>query len=116
MYRIGLFLSTTARVLATGKTARLPRRSGPLGDCFTQSPLGDALRRAVALTLQGSLCGVVGYAVMVAKVPERWVPGAFDLWGHSHQWWHVLTILGPVLCLEAGRVILAARLQDSCPA
>jgi predicted membrane channel-forming protein YqfA (hemolysin III family) len=79
--------------------------------------LGDALRGAVRLTLTGSACGVVGYVVMVAKVPERWsAEGRFDTWGHSHQWWHVLTIAGPVLCLEAGRLLLAARLQHACPA
>lgn len=78
---------------------------------------GDALRGAAKLTLMGSLCGVAGYAVMVSKVPERWSRhGVFDTWGHSHQWWHVLTIAGPVLCLEAGRDLLAARLEHACPA
>mmetsp|Transcript_51680 Transcript_51680/g.103748 ORF Transcript_51680/g.103748 Transcript_51680/m.103748 type:complete len:386 (+) Transcript_51680:122-1279(+) len=93
--------------------------------------LGDLLREGVALTLYGSACGVVGYAVMVAKVPERWFAptslsstttggahpgsGLFDLWLHSHQWWHVLTIVGPVLCLEAGRTLLHARVLHACP-
>jgi len=77
---------------------------------------GEALRRAARLTMVGSMCGVVGYGVMVSKVPERWSrQGAFDTWGHSHQWWHVLTVVGPVLCLEAGRGLLAARLAHACP-
>jgi predicted membrane channel-forming protein YqfA (hemolysin III family) len=80
--------------------------------------LGELLREGVTLTLVGSACGVIGYAVMVAKVPERFFAhsGRFDLWLHSHQWWHVLTIVGPILCLEGGRVILHARLTFSCSA
>lgn len=79
------------------------------------SGLGDALRDGVGLTLMGSLCGVLGYGLMVAKLPESLAPGKFDLWFHSHQWWHVLTMLGPVLCLEAGRLFLRARLDFECP-
>jgi len=70
----------------------------------------------MALTLYGSACGVLGYAVMVAKVPERvFSHGRFDFGLRSHQWWHVLTIVGPVLCLEAGRILLHARLEHACP-
>jgi predicted membrane channel-forming protein YqfA (hemolysin III family) len=84
--------------------------------------LGASLRFHVALTLVGSMCGVLGYGIMVAKVPERWAPqagpwaGCFDTWGSSHQWWHLFTILGPCVCLEAGRGLLAARLAHACPA
>mmetsp|Transcript_6879 Transcript_6879/g.8863 ORF Transcript_6879/g.8863 Transcript_6879/m.8863 type:complete len:316 (+) Transcript_6879:72-1019(+) len=76
--------------------------------------LGESLRNAVALTLIGSMCGVVGYGIMVTKVPESLWPGKFDYWFHSHQWWHVLTAVGPVICMEAGRSMLAARLDFAC--
>jgi adiponectin receptor len=76
--------------------------------------LGEALRSSVALTLVGSLCGVFGYAIMVTKVPESIWPGRFDYWFHSHQWWHILTAVGPVICMEAGRSMLAARLDFTC--
>lgn len=29
-----------------------------------------------------------------AKVPERFAPGRFDVWGHSHQIFHVCVLLG----------------------
>ncbi|KAJ8008027.1 hypothetical protein DPEC_G00100470 [Dallia pectoralis] len=29
----------------------------------------------------------------ISKVPERLSPGRFDIWGHSHQWFHVCTFL-----------------------
>lgn len=28
------------------------------------------------------------------RVPEVWKPGRFDLWGHSHQVFHVLMAIG----------------------
>ncbi|KAJ0973672.1 hypothetical protein J5N97_015637 [Dioscorea zingiberensis] len=36
----------------------------------------------------------IGVIVYVARVPERWMPGKFDLIGHSHQLFHVLVIAG----------------------
>lgn len=32
----------------------------------------------------------LGLLVKSVEVPERFAPGKFDLWGSSHQWWHVL--------------------------
>ena len=76
------------------------------------------LQAAVFRTVLGSSCGVAGYAIMQAKVPERFFPGKLDLLFHSHQWWHVLTIVGPVLCMQAGQAMLHVRLssgEDDAP-
>lgn len=29
----------------------------------------------------------------ISKIPERLAPGCFDIWGHSHQWFHCCTFL-----------------------
>lgn len=29
----------------------------------------------------------------ITKVPERFSPGKFDIWGHSHQWFHCCTFM-----------------------
>ncbi|CAL8240346.1 unnamed protein product [Merluccius merluccius] len=29
----------------------------------------------------------------IGKIPERLAPGRFDVWGHSHQWFHCCTFL-----------------------
>ncbi|KAM9836852.1 membrane progesterone receptor epsilon [Aulostomus maculatus] len=29
----------------------------------------------------------------ISKFPERFAPGRFDIWGHSHQWFHCCTFL-----------------------
>ena len=35
-----------------------------------------------------------GAAIYAARVPERWVPKTFDIWGSSHQIMHVLVVCG----------------------
>lgn len=41
-----------------------------------------------------------GGALYVARVPERWLPGKLDLLGHSHNWMHILVILGAHIRLQ----------------
>lgn len=36
---------------------------------------------------------VVSALFNISKIPERLSPGRFDIWGHSHQWFHVCTFL-----------------------
>ena len=31
------------------------------------------------------------------RIPERWRPGSFDVWGASHQIFHVCAVLGAAL-------------------
>jgi len=35
----------------------------------------------------------IGFCFFHFRVPERWRPGAFDVWGGSHFWWHVAVLL-----------------------
>lgn len=44
------------------------------------------------VVLQGLLY-VTGAAIYAARVPEKWSPGRFDIWGSSHQIFHVLVVL-----------------------
>ncbi|WPG99297.1 HlyIII-domain-containing protein [Acrodontium crateriforme] len=55
----------------------------------------DQLERQIGLSWlvsQGVLY-VAGAAIYAARVPERWQPGRFDIWGSSHQIFHVLVVL-----------------------
>jgi len=56
-----------------------------------------------AQILSGAVANVACYAIGIvfyaSKVPERWCPGAFDNWLHSHQLWHICCFLGPVCLL-----------------
>ena len=39
----------------------------------------------------------IGMVPFLYKVPERWIPtGLFDIWGASHQLWHLAIIMGTV--------------------
>ncbi|SMY20961.1 unnamed protein product [Zymoseptoria tritici ST99CH_1A5] len=39
---------------------------------------------------------IVGAAIYAGRVPERFNPGAFDIWGSSHQIFHVLVVMAAV--------------------
>ncbi|CAD6593870.1 MAG: hypothetical protein ASARMPRED_008163 [Alectoria sarmentosa] len=45
----------------------------------------------------GGLSYVSGALIYAARFPESLKPGAFDIWGHSHQTFHVMVVLGAVL-------------------
>ena len=42
-----------------------------------------------------------GAAIYALRVPERWFPRTFDIWGNSHQIMHVLVVMG-ALSFEKG--------------
>ena len=50
------------------------------------------------LVTQGALY-VTGAAIYAARMPERWAPGKFDIWGSSHQIFHVLVLVAAALHL-----------------
>jgi len=56
----------------------------------------------------------IGVTVYALRIPERWLPGKFDLIGHSHQLWHVLVIAGAYTHYLAGLVYLSWREIDGC--
>eukprot|EP00184_Porphyridium_aerugineum_P006582 CAMPEP_0184699832 /NCGR_PEP_ID=MMETSP0313-20130426/5941_1 /TAXON_ID=2792 /ORGANISM="Porphyridium aerugineum, Strain SAG 1380-2" /LENGTH=456 /DNA_ID=CAMNT_0027158961 /DNA_START=364 /DNA_END=1734 /DNA_ORIENTATION=+ len=31
----------------------------------------------------------LGFIIFGLRLPERWIPGKVNLWGHSHQLWHI---------------------------
>lgn len=52
------------------------------------------MRQSVGLdwvVLQGVLY-IAGAGIYAARVPERLAPGKFDIWGSSHQIFHVLVV------------------------
>ena len=36
----------------------------------------------------------IGVFIYFLAIPERFFPGRFDIWGHSHQWWHICVFGG----------------------
>lgn len=39
----------------------------------------------------------VGMLIYIFKIPERWYPGRFDVWLHSHQLWHFFVLSAAVV-------------------
>ncbi|KAM0828130.1 hypothetical protein ACQ4PT_067749 [Festuca glaucescens] len=64
---------------------------------------------ALSLVLAMGILNAVGAGFYVARVPERWHPGAFDCVGHSHQIFHVLVLVGALTQYAATAVFIGWR-------
>lgn len=54
-------------------------------------PNGTATPHLVGLAMM-MFFYAFGTLIYVAQFPEKWFPGRFDVWLHSHQVWHVLVL------------------------
>nr|ABN04724.1 At4g38290 [Arabidopsis thaliana] len=57
---------------------------------------------------------LTGALVYATRIPERWMPGKFDIAGHSHQLFHVLVVAGAFTHYRAGLVYLKWRDIEGC--
>ncbi|CAM0872104.1 unnamed protein product [Alopecurus aequalis] len=73
----------------------------------------EALHTTGYEILMGLFYGV-GALVYATRVPERWMPGKFDIAGHSHQLFHVLVVAGAFTHYNAGLLYLQWRDQQGC--
>ncbi|KAH8722835.1 hemolysin-III related-domain-containing protein [Phaeosphaeriaceae sp. PMI808] len=51
-------------------------------------------------------CYLIGAFLYVRRIPERYWPGVFDLWGASHQLFHVLVAIGQIVFLYGLKDVL----------
>ncbi|KAJ7297891.1 hypothetical protein O6H91_Y030500 [Diphasiastrum complanatum] len=58
----------------------------------------------------------IGALVYATRIPERWMPGWFDIAGHSHQLFHVLVVAGAYTHYQAGLLYLNWRDFKGCDA
>lgn len=63
--------------------------------------------------LMGALYGL-GALFYATRVPERWLPGKFDIAGHSHQIFHILVVAGAFTHYQAGLLYLNWRDAHGC--
>ncbi|KAK4481957.1 hypothetical protein RD792_012870 [Penstemon davidsonii] len=57
-----------------------------------------------------ALSYLIGTLFYVSRVPERWMPGWFDLAGHSHQIFHVFVVMGAMAHYGAAQIFLRYRM------
>ncbi|KAJ9564128.1 hypothetical protein OSB04_000094 [Centaurea solstitialis] len=63
--------------------------------------------------LMGTFYGI-GSLIYATRIPERWMPGKFDIAGHSHNLFHVLVVAGAYTHYRAGLVYLQWRDIEGC--
>ena len=59
-------------------------------------------------------CYGIGFIFWHFKIPECYYPGKFDIFGHSHQIWHIFTALAPFIWWIGQRNLLLYYLNDGC--
>ena len=59
---------------------------------------------------------MVGSAFLfyIAKIPESFLPGRFDIFGSSHQWWHVIIWACLAYWHHTGFTFAEYRLETGC--
>jgi adiponectin receptor len=66
----------------------------PIVHGFVKYAAAEHFKRVALPGVLGTLgFNVLGGVVYAAKVPERWWPGRFDMWGSSHQLMHIAILL-----------------------
>ncbi|CAJ2643886.1 unnamed protein product [Trifolium pratense] len=73
----------------------------------------EALQTTGYEILMGVLYGL-GALIYVARIPERWMPGKFDIAGHSHQIFHVFVVAGAYTHYRDGLIYLRWRDLKGC--
>ena len=75
---------------------------------FLHSDQPQILMALVYEMAMGILYGI-GAAIYVARIPERWRPGSFDIVGHSHQIFHVCVVVAALAHSAAALIIMEWR-------
>ncbi|KAJ1430382.1 AdipoR/hemeolysin-III-related [Sesbania bispinosa] len=73
----------------------------------------EALQTTGYEILMGVLYGL-GAVIYVTRIPERWMPGKFDIAGHSHQLFHILVVAGAYTHYRDGLIYLRWRDLKGC--
>lgn len=71
----------------------------------------------VQTTLMELLMGffyALGAVFYASRIPERWLPGKFDIAGHSHQIFHVLVVAGAYTHYHTALLYLKWRDAEGC--
>jgi len=59
------------------------------------------------------MCGFA-FLFYIAKFPEVFLPGKFDIFGSSHQWWHAIIWAGLAYWHHTGFTFAEYRLEGGC--
>lgn len=74
---------------------------------------GEAPSFVWNIVLGGALY-ILGAVIFASRVPERWFPGKFDIWFHSHTLFHIFVILGALVHYLSLRQLYEWRITHGC--
>ncbi|RHX98901.1 hypothetical protein DYB37_006368 [Aphanomyces astaci] len=57
---------------------------------------------------------LVGATIYGTRFPERYFPGHFDVWGHSHQLWHICVVAAALIHYNSAMQHYEWRWQTGC--
>lgn len=60
------------------------------------------------------LLALIGFIFYISLFPECLFPGKVDIIGHSHQWWHLLTLAGFIWWYHSGLELCRYRHTHPC--
>ena len=83
---------------------------------FTWRVVPTPIVYMLGMELLMGACYLLGAVIYSNAVPERWRPGAFDVWGHSHNIFHVLVVCGAYVHYRAALMLMAWRDHHGCDA
>ncbi|GAX73700.1 hypothetical protein CEUSTIGMA_g1152.t1 [Chlamydomonas eustigma] len=67
------------------------------------------VQKALLVDLIMGATYISGAVIYAYRVPERWFPGKFDLWFHSHQIFHIAVVAGALIHYKACLLLLEWR-------
>eukprot|EP00884_Botryococcus_braunii_P007416 jgi/Botrbrau1/16676/Bobra.0068s0092.1 len=81
----------------------------PAGHILITSWGKPAVMNAVSHAMVMGLIYILGAIIYASRVPERWKPGFFDIWMHSHQLFHICVIAAAFVHYKGIRLMLDWR-------
>eukprot|EP01126_Amoeba_proteus_P005677 TRINITY_DN1193_c0_g1_i1.p1 TRINITY_DN1193_c0_g1~~TRINITY_DN1193_c0_g1_i1.p1 ORF type:complete len:163 (+),score=11.68 TRINITY_DN1193_c0_g1_i1:505-993(+) len=57
---------------------------------------------------------VLGIIFYVTRIPEYFSPGVFNIFGSSHQWWHLFVLIAQYTLFIGSMSLMNYRLENTC--
>ena len=72
------------------------------------------LRFSLICIISMAVFYIIGAIIYAMRIPERWLPGKFDIHLHSHQLFHLCVVAGAVVHLQGIYGMATHRLENMC--
>ncbi|KAF4549814.1 ADIPOR-like receptor IZH2-like protein [Elsinoe fawcettii] len=89
----------------------------PMIDSLAHYGWAHSMRYSIHYYLIEMLLELLGAATYGCRVPERFAPGRFDIWGHSHQFFHLFSAAAALVHLAGlANALRNTKSFDRCAA